>query len=102
MGIIESPHPAPVQPSVLVMKQSLINCRQHEAFLKVLMVSCSSCMLYYDSQYDYIFVQCLQRDILLCAEHLDQLEQNFKSQMNNLRETVQAKTAVPTAQVYVS
>ena len=44
----------------------------------------------------------IQRDILLCAEHLDQLEQDFKSQLSNLRETVQAKTAVPTAQVYVS
>ena len=39
MHIIESPHPPPVQPPLLVMKQSLINCRQHEAFIKVLMVS---------------------------------------------------------------
>lgn len=38
MHIIESPHPPPVQPPLLVMKQSLINCRQHEAFIKVLMV----------------------------------------------------------------
>ena len=43
-----------------------------------------------------------QRDILLCTEHLDQLEQEFQSKMETLRETVQAKTAVPTAQVYVS
>ena len=47
-------------------------------------------------------VSCIQRDILLCAEHLDQLEQDFGSQLSNLRDTVQAKTAVPTAQVYVS
>ena len=43
-----------------------------------------------------------QRDILTCAEHLDQLEQEFHSKMEALKETVQAKTAVPTAQVYVS
>ena len=47
-------------------------------------------------------VSSIQRDILLCAEHLDQLEQDFISQLSNLRDTVQAKTAVPTAQVYVS
>lgn len=49
-----------------------------------------------------MMVSSIQRDILLCAEHLDQLEQDFISQLSNLRDTVQAKTAVPTAQVYVS
>ena len=39
LDIVESPHAPAAQPSVLAMKQSLINCRQHEAFLKVLMVS---------------------------------------------------------------
>ena len=43
-----------------------------------------------------------QRDILLCAEHLDQLEQDFHANMDKLKDTVQSKTAVPTAQVYVS
>jgi len=42
LHIIDSPHPPPVEPSVLVMKQSLINCRQHESFIKVLMVGASS------------------------------------------------------------
>ena len=44
----------------------------------------------------------LQHDILLCAEHLDSLEGEFRTQMDLLKETVQSKTAVPTAQVYVS
>lgn len=52
--------------------------------------------------YFYNCIISIQRDILLCAEHLDQLEQDFKSQLSNLRDTVQAKAAVPTAQVYVS
>ena len=38
----------------------------------------------------------------MCASHLDQLDEEFQSYMATLRETVQAKTAVPTSQVYVS
>ncbi|XP_064396896.1 cilia- and flagella-associated protein 206-like isoform X2 [Halichondria panicea] len=77
MEIIGSPHPPPTQPSVLLMKQALINCRQRESFIKVLM-----------------------RDILTCAEHLDQLEEEFSSGMESLKEIVQSKTAVPTSHVY--
>lgn len=38
LQIIEAPHPMATKPSLLAMKQALINCRQHEAFIKVLMV----------------------------------------------------------------
>lgn len=44
----------------------------------------------------------LQRDILICAQHLDQLEQDFRVKMDTLKDTVQSKSAVPTSQVYVS
>ena len=44
----------------------------------------------------------LQRDILSCAEHLDQLEEDLGTMMASLKEIVQSKTAVPTSQVYVS
>ena len=38
LHVIESPLPTPTRPSLMIMKQGLINCRQHEAFIKVLMV----------------------------------------------------------------
>ena len=44
----------------------------------------------------------LQADILTCAEQLDRLEQEFHQKVVELQATVQAKTAVPTSQVYVS
>ncbi len=44
----------------------------------------------------------VQRDLLSCAEHLDHLELEVKMKMDALKDTVQSKTAVPTAQVYVS
>lgn len=43
----------------------------------------------------------LQHDVIFCAEHLDHLEESFKAKMETLKDTVQSKTAVPTAQVYV-
>ena len=38
----------------------------------------------------------------MSAEHLDHLEADFQGTMESLKATVQSKTAVPTAQVYVS
>ena len=66
--------------------------------------------LYYDHQNMPLQICCiihvcsliLQRDILSCAEHLDQLEEDFGTRMTSLKEIVQSKTAVPTSQVYVS
>lgn len=84
------------------MKQALINCRQHEILIKVLMVNviivvhCLSQILT-----KLMHTTLLQHDIIFCAEYLDNLEENFKVKMGALKDTVQSKTAVPTAQVYV-
>ncbi|GAA6218532.1 cilia- and flagella-associated protein 206 [Lates japonicus] len=63
-------------PTVL-LKQSLYNIRQHEAFLKMLLA-----------------------DAHLCAKHVEFLQTELSSQMKLLKETVQSKTAVPTAKVF--
>ena len=52
--------------------------------------------------HNYVCSIILQRDILSCAEHLDQLEEDLGTRMASLKEIVQSKTAVPTSQVYVS
>ncbi|KAG8011027.1 hypothetical protein GBF38_005670 [Nibea albiflora] len=63
-------------PTVL-LKQALYNVRQHEAFLKMLLADASS-----------------------CGEHAEILQTEFSSQMKLLKETMKAKTAVPTAKVF--
>lgn len=77
LSIIDSPHPPPSSPSVPLMKECLTNSRQHQAYLKILM-----------------------QDIVYCAQQLEELENNFQTRMQQLKETVQAKSAVPTAHVY--
>ena len=37
-SLMESPHPPPPPSIVLNVKECLINCRQHEAFIRTLMV----------------------------------------------------------------
>lgn len=59
------------------LKEALINTRQHEAFLSILL-----------------------NDVMGCAQQVDGLESQFAARMETLRNTVQSKTAVPTAQVY--
>ncbi|KAE8278031.1 Cilia- and flagella-associated protein 206 [Larimichthys crocea] len=61
----------------ILLKQALYNVRQHEAFLKMLLADASS-----------------------CGEHAEILQTEFSSQMKLLKETVKAKTAVPTAKVF--
>ena len=39
---------------------------------------------------------------MYCVQQLEELENNFQTCMQQLKETVQAKSAVPTAHVYVS
>lgn len=39
LDLVESPHPLPESPSINTLRDSLINVRQHERFLKILMVS---------------------------------------------------------------
>ena len=46
----------------------------------------------------YIF----QNDVISCAQQVELLEQQLAARMEQLQATVQSKTAVPTAQVYVS
>ncbi|CAB1435296.1 unnamed protein product [Pleuronectes platessa] len=57
--------------------QALYNIRQHEVFLKM-----------------------LQADACLCAKRVEFLQTELTSQMKLLKETVQSKTAVPTANVF--
>ncbi|XP_019863709.1 PREDICTED: cilia- and flagella-associated protein 206-like, partial [Amphimedon queenslandica] len=77
LSLLEPLPASPDVPPPLKMKQSLINVRQHEFFLKMLM-----------------------QDISVCTQHVNDLETEFQMKMQQLQETVQAKTAVPTAQVY--
>ncbi|XP_048585340.1 cilia- and flagella-associated protein 206-like isoform X2 [Nematostella vectensis] len=63
--------------SLKLLKESLINTRQHEAFLNVLL-----------------------NDVIGCAQQVEALESQFAARMDALKTTVQSKTAVPTAQVY--
>uniref|UniRef100_H2YB65 Cilia- and flagella-associated protein 206 n=1 Tax=Ciona savignyi TaxID=51511 RepID=H2YB65_CIOSA len=70
----------PVSPSeipVQLLKESLINVRQHEAFLRILL-----------------------NDIIGCAQQVEMLVNQLGARMEQLQQTVQSKTAVPTAQVY--
>ncbi|XP_065828631.1 cilia- and flagella-associated protein 206-like [Oscarella lobularis] len=59
------------------IKQAQINCRQHEVFLRILM-----------------------NDVVVSAEKVRLFEAEFREKMQSLKETVQSKTAVPTAHVY--
>jgi len=59
------------------LKDSHFNSRQHEHFLNVLM-----------------------HDLNDCKEHVESLRLKYLVQMDNVKDTVSSKTAVPTAQVY--
>ncbi|KAL9982740.1 hypothetical protein ACROYT_G004830 [Oculina patagonica] len=63
--------------SLNMIKEALINSRQHEAFLSILL-----------------------NDVIGCAQQVEALESQFAARMEALKNTVQSKTAVPTAQVY--
>lgn len=78
-GLIEDLYKRPKQdgPSVQLLKESLINTRQHEAFLRIIL-----------------------NDVISCAQQVELLENQLATRMEQLQATVQSKTAVPTAQVY--
>ncbi|XP_075058849.1 cilia- and flagella-associated protein 206 [Mixophyes fleayi] len=59
------------------LKESLFNARQHEAFLNIIL-----------------------SDVNACAQQMELMDKQYGSQMEQLRATVQSKTAIPTAQVY--
>ncbi|CAD5116297.1 DgyrCDS5203 [Dimorphilus gyrociliatus] len=68
----------PIDPSSLkLFKEALINSRQHEAFLRVIL-----------------------HDIISCAKQVESLEGQLAARLESLQTTVQSKTAVPTAHVY--
>ncbi|KAL5021112.1 hypothetical protein ScPMuIL_000267 [Solemya velum] len=64
-------------PSIQLLKEALINTREHEAFLRTVL-----------------------NDVISCAQQVELLEQQLAARMEQLQATVQSKTAVPTAQVY--
>ncbi|NP_001171855.1 uncharacterized protein LOC100369566 [Saccoglossus kowalevskii] len=64
-------------PSLQLLKDSDINARQHEAFLRIIL-----------------------NDVINCAQQVEMLEAQLASRMEQLQATVQSKTAVPTAHVY--
>ena len=78
-ALIEKMHSAESSegPSTQLLKESLINTRQHEAFLRVIL-----------------------NDVISCAHQVESLEKQLATRMEQLQATVQSKTAVPTAQVY--
>ncbi|XP_053280194.1 cilia- and flagella-associated protein 206 isoform X2 [Pleuronectes platessa] len=76
--LTDSDHqPEEIDVSSVLLRQALYNIRQHEVFLKM-----------------------LQADACLCAKRVEFLQTELTSQMKLLKETVQSKTAVPTANVF--
>ncbi|ELU04875.1 hypothetical protein CAPTEDRAFT_163417 [Capitella teleta] len=63
--------------SLQLLKDSLINARQHETFLRIVI-----------------------HDVITCAQQVEMQEAQLATRMEQLQATVQSKTAVPTAQVY--
>ncbi|XP_075718239.1 cilia- and flagella-associated protein 206 [Rhinoderma darwinii] len=59
------------------LKEALFNARQHEALLNIIL-----------------------SDVHTCAQQLETMDKQYGAQMEQLRGTVQSKTAIPTAQVY--
>merc|ERR1712226_1374500 len=64
-------------PPLQLIKDSLINSRQHQQFLNI-----------------------LRDDVIGCAGHIENLQNQLGQRLEQLQATVQARTAVPTAQVY--
>ncbi|XP_039982150.1 cilia- and flagella-associated protein 206 isoform X2 [Xiphias gladius] len=76
--LTESDHqPGECDVPTLLLRQAVYNVRQHEAFLKMLLA-----------------------DARLCVKHIEFLQTELSSQIKLLKETVQSKTAVPTAKVF--
>uniref|UniRef100_A0A7N9AUK6 Cilia- and flagella-associated protein 206 n=1 Tax=Mastacembelus armatus TaxID=205130 RepID=A0A7N9AUK6_9TELE len=67
--------------SMILFKQALYNVRQHEVFLKLLLLI-------------------KKQDACLCAKHVEILQTELSSQIKLLKEIVQLKAAVPTAKVF--
>lgn len=91
-----------------LLKQALYNVRQHEAFLKILLVSQSvssyrlSRAFEWINSYKLVLSAYLQSNAHLCASCMGDLQAKLLAQTNLLKESVKAKRAVHTAQVFVS
>lgn len=59
------------------LKEALFNARQHEALLNIIL-----------------------SDVTTCAQQLETMDKQYGAQMEQLKATVQSKTAIPTSQVY--
>jgi len=58
-----------------------------------------------DEEKDHLYYRVsyfFQNDIIGCAQQVEMLVNQLTARMEQLQQTVQSKTAVPTAQVYVS
>lgn len=64
-------------PSDELLREAVINCRQNETFLRIIL-----------------------HDVISCAQQVESLESQLATRMQQLQTTIQSKTAVPTAQVY--
>ncbi len=62
-----------------ILTDALVNVRQHEICLKTLL-----------------------HDIINCAKNVENLQIQLAQRLDQLKSTVQSKTAIPTAQVYVN
>ena len=61
-----------------VLSDALVNVRQHEIYLKTLLY-----------------------DIINCAKNVESIQIQLASLLDQLKNSIQSKTAVPTSQVYV-
>lgn len=104
------------EPPLVLLRQALYNVRQHEVFLKKLLVGrrpfksfiyLFGILIYktYTWGYDHSLAHnCIshQADALVCGKRVEILQGELSSKMKMLQETVRGKTAVHTAQVFVS
>lgn len=110
---ISGPRAKDTSLNVELLKQAHINCRQYEAFLRVLLVDkfhvtffCQSIwkIAYCIRWIALAFIKVLfheQNDVITCAQNVEQQEGQLAARLQQLQTTVQSKMAVPTAQVYV-
>ncbi|XP_050806082.1 cilia- and flagella-associated protein 206 isoform X4 [Gopherus flavomarginatus] len=66
-----------IEARLSMLKEALFNVRQHEAFLYIIL-----------------------SDVITCAQEVEMMDKQFAAQIEQLKNTVQAKTAVPTSQVF--
>ncbi|XP_073192727.1 cilia- and flagella-associated protein 206 isoform X2 [Lepidochelys kempii] len=79
-AVLEMKHESPhrnIESRLSMLKEALFNVRQHEAFLCIIL-----------------------SDVITCAREVEMMDKQFAAQIEQLKNTVKAKTAVPTSQVF--